>query len=310
MSNRIPDNQTALALTAVAALILFGTSADLCRTGNNDCDGRLAYGVAAGVIAFVLAGGLLAGGRYAPDVVTDQVHMAASAFLLFWGALTAGLLTSIDGPYPNTNTSANGYFSTWIMFFASVIYAFNNISYVRQGASLGAAYLNSLVGVILVASVICFSTAADTCNQTGVSCDDRLAFGVAAGVISTVVCLAVLGMARANPDMVANYALFISGFLAIWWAISAGVLTSPDDGPFASLGNGYFATWIAFFASIGYLAQSVLGDDAPVTMPGVQGGVGGGNTEGFSGASAPKVPENGEPHERFHDEEEGEAPAA
>lgn len=46
----------------------------------------------------------------------------------------------------------------------------------------------------------------------------------------------------------------LSAFLFVWWSVAAGILTFQN--PFTGTGNGYFATWTGFIASVAGLGMS------------------------------------------------------
>eukprot|EP00752_Nemacystus_decipiens_P002068 g1979.t1 len=50
--------------------------------------------------------------------------------------------------------------------------------------------------------------------------------------------------------MIQNFQKFIALFFFCWWTLGAGIGTF--KGPFTISGNGYFAGWIAFAASLKY----------------------------------------------------------
>jgi len=119
--------------------------------------------------------------------------------------------------------------------------------------------------VLLAASIVEFSTAADLCNSNnGLSCsDDKVAWAIAAGVITTVFALLILTFSyfRLGVDQDRSVYLYIDFVLAcilvIIWAIAAPVNTK-SDGIFVNPGNGYFSTWICLFASV-YYAHLTMG---------------------------------------------------
>ena len=91
-------------------------------------------------------------------------------------------------------------------------------------------------------------------------------FAVFASMLSFVVCIGVLVLARKRPRLLVREVLWchlqdpwperfryscggwglveaVAVFLAGWWVLTAGVLTF--RGPFLTVGNGFFASWAA-----------------------------------------------------------------
>lgn len=56
----------------------------------------------------------------------------------------------------------------------------------------------------------------------------------------------------------------LSAFLFVWWAVAAGIITFQN--PFKATGNGYFATWTGFIASVAGLG--VTSDQAVSAVSG------------------------------------------
>ncbi|CAN0562032.1 unnamed protein product, partial [Ectocarpus sp. 12 AP-2014] len=77
------------------------------------------------------------------------------------------------------------------------------------------------------------------------------AWAIFCGLISSFVSgiLAFL-QARGKGDMIHKFQKFIALFFFLWWTLGAGIGTF--KGPFTISGNGYFAGWIAFAASLKY----------------------------------------------------------
>jgi hypothetical protein len=118
--------------------------------------------------------------------------------------------------------------------------------------------------VLLAASIVEFSTAADLCSHTDVSCsNNKIAWAIAAGVITTFFALVILSFAyfRLGVDQVGSVYLYadlaMSFILVIIWAVAAAINTK-SDGIFVNPGNGYFSTWVCLFASV-YLAHITMG---------------------------------------------------
>jgi len=115
--------------------------------------------------------------------------------------------------------------------------------------------------ILMVASIVVFGTAADWCSSDIVtSCTGRVGWAIAAGVISTIVTAIVIVLHKVSINVARRANVIVSIFLIIWWSFGVGYLTT-GNGPYSNnLSNGYFATWIAFIASVfyGYLALAAL----------------------------------------------------
>ncbi|CAN0223538.1 unnamed protein product [Ectocarpus sp. 12 AP-2014] len=102
--------------------------------------------------------------------------------------------------------------------------------------------------VLFVASVLYTISAFDAEGGDG---NGTKAWAIFCGLISSFVSgiLAFL-QARGKGDMIHKFQKFIALFFFLWWTLGAGIGTF--KGPFTISGNGYFAGWIAFAASLKY----------------------------------------------------------
>jgi len=112
-----------------------------------------------------------------------------------------------------------------------------------------------LMIVCLMSFVLLIQASIDCDNQvrpapapefvTSTGCDSEIAYAVAAAVISMVVCLAYLLIAKFSPEnLPERVLLFLSVFLFLWWLVAACVLTF--DSPYTATQNAYFAIWGSF----------------------------------------------------------------
>eukprot|EP00051_Salpingoeca_urceolata_P026821 m.478871 g.478871 ORF g.478871 m.478871 type:complete len:351 (-) comp21255_c0_seq1:381-1433(-) len=258
------------------SVIVFSTASDMCHSSHFEkcSDKDYSWAIACGVISALLCLLRLVLGmpqfrRPLPSVSVGfelTTDMMFSVFLVIWWSLGAAVNTRNRGIFPNTN---NGYFATWISFFAAATYAAKAWAHLNHVDRLTSAAKGHAKGIflILVASVVEFSVAGEKCHDDK-KCNKRFGFAVAVGVISTIVCLVHILLTQCQPALVESmgrtvFNKALGTVLVVMWAIGAGVNTS-SKGPFTSScveANGYFATWVAFFASL-YLAGSVfLGDD-------------------------------------------------
>jgi hypothetical protein len=119
-------------------------------------------------------------------------------------------------------------------------------------------------------------------------CEKMWGWGVAAGVISLVVCLAI-GIGGHFVPAIAGVTKFVAIGLALWWIVALVTLTMPNKdnpGPFIVASNGFFGTWVAMIGSIALAAQcwGMASGDVGSMMG---GGGGGGDTGGSAGTSEP-----------------------
>ena len=79
-------------------------------------------------------------------------------------------------------------------------------------------------------------------------CPGETAFAIAAGAISTAICIFQLLLVKPGTVVLDETAEHVvAGFLCLWWIITALVTTF--DTPFRGTSNGYFGTWAATIGS-------------------------------------------------------------
>jgi len=83
-------------------------------------------------------------------------------------------------------------------------------------------------------------------------CVQLTAYAVSVGAVCGVVLIVTRADARGGdariPQAASLAVPYLACFLAAWWLVATYLLTF--IGPFASLGNGYFAAWAALFSSL------------------------------------------------------------
>lgn len=212
-------------------------------------------------ISFVYLYGTSAG----HSVVSAYAHYFAIFFLVWW-TFGTGVVT-FDNPYP---AASNGYLASWAAWCMSFYFCIQTVE------SVGSAYWEAVAtekekftfGVLILASIVELIAGSVLCSKE-YECKDKVAFSVAAGVISFVICIIYLASGDLFPLIHAAAILFI------WWTISTGVLTFGPYAPFILVGNGYISTWICFIASL-YLCHLGFGIGDKL---GAFGGGGGGSGE-------------------------------
>jgi hypothetical protein len=115
--------------------------------------------------------------------------------------------------------------------------------------------------VVFFASLVEMAVAIDVCDNNG--CSWQEASGVVIGLASVMSVGAHIGFVRNGNPMHEVSAKGLAPLLMVMWSLAAGLNTS-TGGPFTSscdaavpAANGFFSTWVAFFASL-YYAWSVL----------------------------------------------------
>jgi len=137
-----------------------------------------------------------------------------------------------------------------------------------------------LLALLALASLICFSTAADIMSNPDLSrLSAQSGWAVACGVVSFVCILVYFALIRFMPELAQKVGPVVSAFLVIWWAFGVGLLTSSSSNSadtvcdpsqrssiFSETNNGYFAVWIAFISAMYYMYVSV--DQIQTTLEG------------------------------------------
>lgn len=108
---------------------------------------------------------------------------------------------------------------------------------------------------LLLVSIIEFISAAKICDDTD-QCEKEYGFGVAAGVISSFVCICyTVYIKMSSSTEHATLTQVVAIFMLLWWITSAYVLTFRE--PFTTTGNGYFAVWLCTIVSIYFAMDTV-----------------------------------------------------
>lgn len=233
-----------LGLLAIISLLLLVQSGVNCGASKYECSGTNAFAVASSVIALA---GALAGLYF--DIkqrLTVQLHLAISLGMFAWWSAMVLLLTFF-GPYSSVQF-ANGYFATWAGFLVATMMLSSRNDYFRETvhgvvekvSRRPAAYV-AIASLVELAASIPFCVPKSECHSLN-------AFAVALGVVSLAISLALLGlMTRLSVVLIRQVAVF----LCVWWAVGGMLVTFV--GPFATVGNGYFAVVGAIAASLSLL---------------------------------------------------------
>eukprot|EP00911_Craspedida_sp_UC1_P000736 UC1_evm1s563 len=201
-----------LVMLAATSVIEFAAAADFCSNGlgGGDCSSsRNAWAIAVGVLSFLVVAARLYIWKRHPDADKRVDTWVAGALVVLW-VFGAAFNTSSTGPMSGVT---NGYFATWIAFFGSIYYASLALSDASSRLRDRFSFTSPLT-VLMTASIILLSTAADQCGAIGV-CDGKGAFAVASGCISAALCLLQILLNHQGQGVGA--AKIISIFLAMLW---------------------------------------------------------------------------------------------
>lgn len=209
-------------------------------------------------------------------IVIMQLHPIGSALIVgtkvegvvilllvgFWAATVSiisdarnMLSVDADGKVKNGNL----YYFSWAGFVCSVILL---ISYLRAifGVDLAGELRNrserlTVWSALLAAQLVVMGASANIydlyCSPNTTKADaycSRTTFGIVAGVIGTLICLAVVGMKIAASAVPFVGECFAALVLTIMNAFVVAYLTSPS-GPGSPLGNLYYFSWISLVTS-------------------------------------------------------------
>merc|ERR1712096_252104 len=80
-------------------------------------------------------------------------------------------------------------------------------------------------------------------------------YAIAVGAVSMIISGSHILATKYQPSSAATYAPYVSVVLLIWWGFGAAFMTFNE--PFWKVGNGYFASWLAFVLSGSFASQTV-----------------------------------------------------
>jgi len=250
----VKDPKVALLIIFFASFFEMWAAATLCsrlNDGYSSCQDEQAWAVAVGTIsAFVcLVMGIL---FVFASGIAGQANKFVAVFLFVLWIFGTGVGT-FDAPFHTACSEfANGYFSAWICFVLSFYYMFTSVPEIKEKvASNAPPAAGPVLCGCLLASLVVMVQSSVQCSDTYGGCTNVMAWAVACSVISIVACVVML-IPQAAP-----FIKFIAIFLAVLWFVGVATLTftykgsdAASLGIFASSGNGFFGTWIAFFCAI------------------------------------------------------------
>jgi len=250
----VKDPKVALLIIFFASVFEMWAAATLCsrlNDGYSSCQDEQAWAVAVGTIsAFVcLVMGIL---FVFASGIAGQANKFVAVFLFVLWIFGTGVGT-FDAPFHTACSEfANGYFSAWICFVLSFYYMYTSVPEIKEKvASNAPPAAGPVLCGCLLASLVVMVQSSVQCSDTYGGCTNVMAWAVACSVISIVACVVML-IPQAAP-----FIKFIAIFLAVLWFVGVATLTftykgsdAASLGIFASSGNGFFGTWIAFFCAI------------------------------------------------------------
>eukprot|EP00039_Didymoeca_costata_P029098 m.23271 g.23271 ORF g.23271 m.23271 type:complete len:328 (+) comp7482_c0_seq2:153-1136(+) len=261
------DAKVAVLLSCCAVSIIeLGSAADM-MNAHGLSHSKVVFSVVLGSLSLVLCLLRLVIFRFNKNAFAFVDIYLATLLSIGW-ACGAALLTSKGGPFSVTN---NGYFSTWLALIATLYYAFlSSEARMRHKFNDEIARQNGNLVVVFVASLIELAVASDHCegkectqnavkDECSSKCTPQESLAIAMGVLSVIFVGIHLVMTRFQHHFRDSYEVILAPCLVVLWSVASGVNTS-SRGPFPSscdYANGYFATWVAFFATLKF-AWSVL----------------------------------------------------
>eukprot|EP00299_Pterocystis_sp_00344_P004912 c1620_g1_i1.p2 GENE.c1620_g1_i1~~c1620_g1_i1.p2 ORF type:complete len:279 (+),score=65.73 c1620_g1_i1:43-879(+) len=229
-------------LILMASLVELTASAKICDD-RDDCKHEYAFAVAVGAISLFSAIVYVFLLRFVP-AVAEIIAPILSLFLTVWWGVSSGVVT-FKIPFKYTS---NGYFSSWIAFGASLMFAYNTVGFLKvfvatvQERAASGGVSRRLLLLILFSSLIEMIAASVEFDNDHTHKKRQKIFAICCGVISLVFCAILLIV----PHL-ARFLHWCSLGLTLWWMFGVGVTTF--DAPFIITGNGYFASWTAFIGS-------------------------------------------------------------
>jgi hypothetical protein len=202
----------------------------------NSADPLTAYSLSVAVISLGLCL-IIQTGEFVQKGFLDKTEKGVSFFLFLWWGIGTGVIT-FSGPF---TTTSNGYFSAWAGFFFATHWAINMDSFRNKAEEMEKG--RKIIGVSLVAGFVTLFGCISPITRNYYR--GNAAWGLTAGILTV---LSSLFLLQKYDDINLQMMKIYGAVMFIIWATVAGVLTF--DGPFLGTGNGYFATWAGFLASI------------------------------------------------------------
>eukprot|EP00756_Hemistasia_phaeocysticola_P031826 Hpha_TRINITY_DN16378_c0_g3::TRINITY_DN16378_c0_g3_i1::g.61297::m.61297 len=230
---------------AGSAMVMVKAAIQCDDYGSNWCKDYNAWALACATIGLVVSMTMIILLLCCPDF---KKNVAWLILVIFLGCLWIAGVGTMTFKRPYKNTADNGYFGAWIATLSAISLvseAFQSVCEdMKNKLPSGEAW--NWWFILLAGSSIAMIQSAIDCDEAS-TCEKELAWALACSTISVVVCLVMIILVCVT-DIGAEVWKWISLFLVIWWLAGTGV-TTYEDGPYKSLGNGYFAVWIALIAA-------------------------------------------------------------
>jgi len=223
------DNEKASLLGVAASAIVLLIAVGIGQFGMSKLH---SYGYALGAIALIFATlGLIPNS----NATVDKYSLYLNYFLFVWCFIGACLMTFGDGLF---NETGNGYFASWALaVFSAMSMGISNLP-LSEDVRRATEGMNIILGLgasALVTMFACIPYVDDANAQKET---------IVAMIVSILTILVVANFIYAkmrNNLQMKQFELPTFAIFASLWIIVAGMTTF--RAPFATTGNGYFATW-------------------------------------------------------------------
>jgi len=234
-------------ITMVATLRVAGYKQDIASGFNitipTDVSPFMQYQISIGAISFTCAFVTVVLGLRGWDPYVYKLIMSGFQFL-WWDAGVIAL--TFFGSFQTTSI-ANGYFGAWLSFFFSSLILMSVSPAFEHHMDKAVTSTRKPLLFLITTSSIVLGASISPCTPP-MACTNFNAFAVSLSTISLILALFMFLGAKIIPPKRVS---MLTKLLVVWWTI--GTLVVTFGGPFESTGNGYFATYGAFMASVGVL---------------------------------------------------------
>jgi hypothetical protein len=261
----------------VGSCVTMIAGAHECDVLNESCAGEPAWAICCGLFSLIFCIIMAIMNTYCGDA-QNKIAPYFSVVLFIWWLFGTGIGT-FHVPF---KTTGNGYFAEWLSFFASLYYMVLCVPFLSRYFAIAQAKTEDSTpeakygGLVLVLSLVEFIAGCFECGDDECSGQDQMA--IVMGITSILIVAAYIPLSPRCPV----YKKFITYLLVLWWAIAAVILTFGK--PFNVTGNGYFACWGAFLASVLLAIEA-----AQLTLPSVANKDSVGAAEPTSSSSEPQA---------------------